>query len=204
MTLQPSTTRRASDPIALGDRAVEDLRFIRRTMEHGTAFTAVPGWGAVAMGLTALVAAWVAARQPTANRWVAVWLVDAVLAIGIGALAIGRKARGVGLPVFSGVGRKFVLSFLPATVAGVVLTLALWGRDSLALLPGVWMLLYGASVVSAGTYSVNVVPLTGACFMLLGAVALMSPPGFEDVWMAAGFGGLHVLFGTIVARRYGG
>ena len=66
------------------------------------------------------------------------------------------------------------------------------------------MLLYGASVVSAGTYSVSVVPLTGACFMVLGAVALVAPAGLEDVWMAVGFGGLHILFGTLVARRYGG
>lgn len=204
MTFPTSTPRQASDPIALGDRAVEDLRFIRRTMEHGPAFTAVPGWGAVAMGLTAVAAAWMAARQPTTSRWVSVWILDAALAFGIGALAIRSKARTAGLPVFSGVGRKFVLSFLPASLAGAVLTVALWSRDSIGLLPGVWMLLYGASVVSAGTYSVAVVPLTGACFMLLGAVALLSPAGFEEVWMAVGFGGLHVLFGTIVARRHGG
>ncbi|NNF27110.1 MAG: hypothetical protein HKN73_07820 [Gemmatimonadetes bacterium] len=156
------------------------------------------------MGLTAVGAAWVAAQQPTTSRWVTVWILDAALAFVIGALAIRHKARSAGLPVFSGVGRRFVLSFLPASLAGAVLTVALWSRDSIALLPGVWMLLYGASVVSAGTYSVSVVPLTGACFMLLGAVALLSPAGFEEVWMAVGFGGLHVLFGTIVARRHGG
>ena len=156
------------------------------------------------MGLTALPAAWIAASQPTPGRWVSVWLVEAGLAIVIGALAIRLKAQRAGLPVFSGVGRKFLLSFLPASVAGVVLTAALWARGSVGLLPGIWMLLYGASVVSSGTYSVSAVPLTGACFMLFGAAALLSPAGLEDVWMATGFGGLHILFGTVVARRHGG
>ncbi len=191
-------------PIALGDRAMEDLRFIRHTMEHGTAFTAVPGWGGVGMGVTAVLAAGVASTQPTVEGWLLVWTVEALLAVAIGAVAIHRKARRADLPVLSGAGRKFLLSFLPPAVAGVPLTLALWQVGADALLPGTWLLLYGAAVVTAGTYSVRVVPVTGICFMAVGAVALLAVPSAGDLWMALGFGGLHIVFGTTIARRYGG
>ncbi len=192
------------EPIALGDRAVEDLRFIRRTMEGGAAFTAVPGWGGVGMGLTALAAAALASSQPTSDRWLLVWLLEAFLAVAIGAVAIHRKARRAGLPILSGAGRKFVLSYLPPALAGVVLTVAIWEAGVDSLLPGVWLLLYGTSVVTAGTFSVKIVPVTGICFMVLGVFALLAMPAGRDLSMATGFGGLHILFGTIIARRHGG
>ncbi|MFQ5680219.1 MAG: hypothetical protein ACE5HP_12280 [Gemmatimonadota bacterium] len=183
---------------------MEDLRFIRRTMERGAAFTAVPGWGAAGMGLTALAAAALASRQPTAEGWLLVWLLEAVLAVAIGAVAIHRKARRAGLPVLSGAGRSFLLSFLPPALAGAVLTVAVWQAGADSLLPGMWLLLYGAAVVTAGTFSVRIVPLMGICFMVLGLSVLLAFPAAGDLGMAAGFGGLHILFGTNIARRHGG
>ena len=194
----------SSEPIALGDRAMEDLRFIRRTMEHGAAFTAVPGWGGVGMGATALAAAAIASGQPTVERWLVVWILEALLAVGIGGVALHRKARRADLPVLSGAGRKFLLSFLPPAFAGALLTVALWQAEAYALLPGTWLLLYGAAVVTAGTYSVKIVPVLGVCFMILGIVALFATPAAGDLAMAAGFGGLQILFGVIIARRHGG
>jgi hypothetical protein len=192
------------EPIALGDRAKEDLRFIRQTMEHGAAFTAVPGWGGVGMGLTALAAAVLASGQPTTERWLLVWILEALLAVAIGAVAIHRKARRADLPILSGAGRKFVLSFLPPALAGVVLTVALWQAGADALLPGAWLLLYGAAVVTGGTFSVKIVPIMGICFMVIGVFALLVVPAAGDLSMAVGFGGLQILFGAIIARRHGG
>jgi hypothetical protein len=202
--LKLSQVDQSPEPIALGDRAVEDLRFIRRTMEHGAAFTAVPGWGGVAMGLTALAAAMLASVQPTAERWLLVWTLEALLAVAIGAVAIHRKARRAHLPVLSGAGRKFFLSFLPPALAGGVLTVALWQAGADSLLPGAWLLLYGAAVVTAGTFSVKIIPVMGICFMVLGVFALLAMPAAGNVLMAVGFGGLQILFGTIIARRHGG
>jgi hypothetical protein len=183
---------------------MEDLGFIRRTMENGNAFTAVPGWGGVGMGVTALVAVAVAAGRATPEGWLGVWAAEAVIAALIGGWAIDRKARRVGLPLLSGAGRKVVLGFAPPALAGVVVTGALWEAGATALIPGAWLLLYGAAVVAAGVFSVRVVPVMGVCFMVLGALALLVLPGAGHALMAVGFGGLHILFGTIIARGHGG
>jgi hypothetical protein len=183
---------------------MEDLRFIRRTMENGKTFTAVPGWGGVGMGVTALVAAWIAAEQATPEGWLGVWATEAVIAAGIGAWAINRKARRVGIPVLSGTGRKVLLGFAPPALAGIILTFALWQAEAANLIPGSWLLLYGVAVVAGGTFSVRVVPLMGVCFMVLGVVALLLFPEGENALMALGFGGLHVVFGAFIARGHGG
>lgn len=202
--LKLSQVDQNSEPIAPSDRAIEDLRFIRRTMERGTTFTAVPGWGGIAIGLSALAAAVLASGQPTAEGWLLVWTLEALLAVAVGAAAIHRKARRAGLPVLSGAGRKFLLSFLPPALAGAVLTAAIWQVGADSLLPGAWLLLYGAAVVTAGTFSVKIVPVMGVCFMVLGVFALLAMPAAGDVSMAVGFGGLHILFGTVIAARHGG
>lgn len=193
-----------SEPIVLGDRARDDLRFIRRTMERGTAFTAVPGWGGVGMGVSALVAAAVAGSRSTPEGWLLVWLAEAGVALAVGGWAMHRKARASDLPLLSGSGRKFFLSFLPPAMAGAVLTGALFRAGSIALVPGAWLLLYGAAVVTAGTFSVRAVPLMGLAFMALGAVALVGPVEWGDPLLAAGFGGLHIAFGLHIARKHGG
>ena len=156
------------------------------------------------MGLTALVAAMLASSQPTAEGWIRVWALEALLAVTIGAYAIHRKARRANLPVFSGAGRKFLLSFLPPALAGMFISTALWQAGAESLLPGTWLLLYGAAVITAGTFSVKIVPVMGICFMVLGVLALIPMPALGDIWMAVGFGGMHILFGVTIARRHGG
>lgn len=200
----PVPIRPTNEPIPLSDRAIEDLGYIRRTMEKASAFTAVPGWGGVGMGLTALVAAWIAAGRTTPEGWLGVWGAEAAIAALIGAWAIDRKARRFGMKVMSGAGRKVLLGFAPPAVAGIVVTLALWQTGATALVPGVWLILYGAAVVAAGTFSVRVVPVMGVCFMLLGTIALLAPVALHDALMAVGFGGLHIVFGAIIARGHGG
>ncbi len=183
---------------------MEDLRFIRETMENASSFTAVPGWGGVGIGVTALVAAWLATRQANPTAWILVWGAEAVCALAIGGLAIFLKARRAQTPLFARPGRKFVLSLTPPILAGAALSLALFRAGHFSLLPGIWLLLYGAGIVTGGAFSVKVVPVMGLCFMLAGTLALFSPLAWGNAILAAGFGGLHVIFGAIIARRYGG
>jgi hypothetical protein len=183
-------------------RAVDDIRFIRQTMEQSVVFTAVPGWGMVIVGATALPAAWLAAHFPPDLRWVEIWICEAVFAVAISIMAIKDKAVRRGLPWTSGPGRKVALSFLAPLIAAAVLTFPLL-RANLGLLPGLWMLLYGVGVITGGAFSVGVVRLMGVCFMAAGAASLILP--ISANWaMALSFGGLHIAFGIWIARRHGG
>src|SRR5215470_3244930 len=114
-----------SRPWPLASGALDDLRFIRETMERSASFTAVPGWGIVALGFTAFLAAWVSSRQSSQRAWLAIWLTEAALAIGIGLVATWKKAQRSGVPLTSGPAQKFVSTFLPAAVAGGILTVVL-------------------------------------------------------------------------------
>ena len=189
---------------ALHARAMDNLSFIRQTMERATAFTAVPGWGGVAMGAVALVAAAAAETRLTPVECLATWLGASVVALTIGGWSMVRKARHAGTPVFSYPGRRFVLSYVPPIAVGALLTVALVRAGLYQALPGTWLLLYGTGVVTGGAFSVRVVPLMGLCFMALGALALLGPAAWGNLLMAIGFGGLHIGFGWIIARRYGG
>ncbi|HBY59378.1 MAG TPA: hypothetical protein DEH78_06120 [Solibacterales bacterium] len=190
--------------VALDLHAMENLRYIRRTMERAGAFTAVPGYGGILMGLTAVAAAFAAARQPAGGGWLTVWLAEGLLAIAIGIGCVVQKTRAANVPLFNAAGRKFALSFLPPLLAGALLTMVLYQGGLLAPIPGMWMLLYGAGVIAAGVFSVRIVPVMGLCFLVLGGAALFLPLGAANWALAGGFGGLHIVFGTIIARRYGG
>jgi hypothetical protein len=190
--------------IPLEDRAADNLRFIRETMERAGSFTALPGWGGVTIGLTALAAAAVASRQPTAQRWLATWLVEAAVAVALALVTATRKARAAHLPLFFGPGRKFALSFAPPLVVGALLTAALAAAGDMKILPAVWLLLYGTAVVTGGAFSARIVPVMGLCFILLGAAALFSPATWSNAYLILGFGGLQIVFGMIIAQKHGG
>jgi hypothetical protein len=129
---------------------------------------------------------------------------EALISLLIAGWSIDRKARRTSTPLLNGSGRKVVFSLSPPIVAGVLLTIVLYRAGLNAAIPGMWLLLYGTGVVTGGMFSVPVVPIMGMCFMALGAATLFMPPAFANWLMAAGFGGLHIGFGVVIARRYGG
>ncbi|HYK19566.1 MAG TPA: hypothetical protein VEV42_02455 [Pyrinomonadaceae bacterium] len=188
----------------LHDRAMDNLRYIRETMERATPFTGISGRGEIAIGATALVACVVAAQQPTFNSWLVIWLAEGVISLLIAGWSMDRKARTVKMPLVSGPGRKAVFSLSPPLIAGGLLTIVLVRAGLTNAIPGVWLLLYGTGVITGGMFSVPAIPVMGLCFMALGAIALFTPPALANWFMAAGYGGLHVLFGAIIVRKYGG
>jgi hypothetical protein len=188
-------------PVEIHTHAVENLKYIRETMERASAFTAVPGWGSVVIGLTAAVAWFVAHERAD---WITVWLAEAVAAVAIGVAAAFHKARLQRVDMWSAPARKFVLAFAPPLLLGAVITHALARTAATSLIPGTWLGLYGIAVAGAGAFSVRAVPAMGAAFLILSVVALVSPPEWGQPCLLAGFGGLHVIFGLLIARRYGG
>lgn len=188
----------------LSVRAMDNLRFIRETMEQAGSFTAVPGWGGVAMGVTALFAAALAAIQSNNGLWLRVWMIEAALGASIAAFTMWRKAHRASTSLLAAPGRKFALAYLPPVLVGALLTLALRNAGLYSLMTPLWLLCYGAGVVTGGAHSVRVVPVMGMCFMVVGGVALLAPLAWHDPLLAVGFGVLHIVFGVIIARRHGG
>jgi hypothetical protein len=189
---------------ALAPDPAADLRFIRDTMERSASFTAIPGWGQVILGTTALAAAGLAAHQSNSTAWLRIWLAEAVLAAVIAILSMHWKANRRGLPLFTGPGRKVALGLFPPLAAGALLTFQLQRAGLESALAPVWLLLYGAGIITGGLYSVSIVPVMGLCFMATGALAVVAPAAWGNYFLAAGFGGLHIIFGFLIARRYGG
>lgn len=189
---------------ALHHRAIDNLHFIRSTMERATSFTGIPGWGSVAMGVTALAAAWLASRAGSGREWLITWMLEAVVALVIGSAALARKVHRIEGYVLTQPARRFLLGYLPPVIAGGILTVVLVRAGHLAILPGTWLLLYGTALLTGGAFSVPVVPAMGASFALLGILAFITSPALGDFWMAVGFGALHVVFGFHIARRHGG
>jgi hypothetical protein len=192
------------EPIPIDARAADHLRYIRETMERAAEFTAVPGWGGVAMGLTAIGAAWIASRQSSPRAWLTVWLVEAFVAVAIAASSAATKAHRGSARLLSGPGRKFLLSFTPPIIVGGLLTFALFQAGVPSALPGVWLLLYGTAIVTGGAFSVRVVPVMGLAIMGLGAIALFAPSNWGDALMGGGFGIVQICFGLWIARNHGG
>ena len=195
-------------PVSIGDRAFDNLQFIRETMERSTHFTAVPGYGGLLMGATAIGAAYIAAQQINLESWLIVWMVEAILAFAIGLLAMWQKSKIANVSLTSAPARKFAMSFTPPLVCAIVITLGLWRLELYQLMIPIWILLYGAAIVCGGAFSVKAVPILGWCFVALGTIAFFIPASFGknfgDLMMALSFGVLHIVFGFIIARKYGG
>jgi hypothetical protein len=196
--------RRSRATASLHEHAADNLLYIRDAMERAGSFTAVPGWGGVFMGLVGLAAAIIAPAQETRLAWLLTWLVAAIVAVAAGVLAVLLKSKSAGVPFLSRPARQFALGFSPAVLISALLTIALFRAGLDSLLPGLWLLGYGAAVVAGGAFSIRIVPLIGVLFLFLGAVALFSSAPVPAIALGAGFGGLQIIFGILIARRYGG
>ena len=186
-------------------RAMDNLRFIRSTMERAAGVTAVSGWGIAATGAVGLAAGTLALDAPDAASRLVVWLAAAPVALAASLLgAVWKARRGGELPALPAAARKLALAFLPPMAAGACLTLALWRAQAVEVLPALWLLLYGTAVVAGGAHSVRAVPTMGAAFLALGAAAVVAPASWGSLLLLAGFGGLHLAFGPYIARRHGG
>ncbi len=200
-------------PVDLRLRALDNLSFIRDAMERASVFTAVPGWGMVAMGVVALGGGTLAAQRLSVDWWINTWACVALAGCVVGTASMAWKAQRQEQTMWSGLGRRAIFSFSPAILAGMVFTEVLYENRLEALMPGVWLMLYGVAVCGAGAFSVRVVPLLGLSFMLLAlpaflmgdsSSALIGPLRWADLLLMAGFGGLHLLAGLYIARNHGG
>ncbi|MDI1241137.1 MAG: hypothetical protein PSX80_04370 [bacterium] len=203
-SLSPLRKNTEDQPVNIGDRAIDNVKYIRDMMERSASFTAVPGYGGMLMGTTAVVAAYIASQQPSLRNWLIVWLTEAFLAAAIGFLAMWQKSKIAGGSLTSAAARKFAVGFVAPLLAGVAITLGLWRYDMYEVMAPIWMLCYGAAVITGGAFSVRVIPVMGWFFMAFGAAAFALPAAYSNYLMLASFGLTHIVFGAVIAKKYGG
>jgi hypothetical protein len=203
MSAAPNRPKR-TEPTPIDSGAVENLRYIRSTIEAVHTFTTVPGKGCIAMGITALFAVAIESAPPLAEYWLAVWVGAAAIACGSALWFMEQKARAQGLSLRRAVAKRFFMTLAPAFIAGAILTAALVGRVDRELITGVWLLLYGTGLAACGLFAIPAVFTAGLAFMALGTATLWLPPGSAHIVLALGFGGIHLALGTTIVRHHGG
>jgi len=204
MTINRTPSTEQTKTPSLHTHAVNDLRFIRDMMERSSSFTAVPGWGTMLMGSTAIAASLIAGQNANMDHWLMVWLVESLIACLIGFISMTIKSRAINLPLFCKAGWRFLLNLFVAIIAGIPLTIVLYQNGQNELLPGLWLILYGIGVTTGGVFAIGAVQVMGGCFILTGMAALFASPLWGNAFLAFGFGGLHIFFGGIIAWRHGG
>jgi len=115
-----------------------------------------------------------------------------------------QKAKSAETSLTSAPAKKFAVGFAPPLIAGAILSGLLYMKGLFEFLPCIWLTLYGTAVVTGGAYSVRAVPVMGWLFIALGAAAVFIPVTYGDIMMGLGFGALHIVFGFLIAKNYGG
>jgi hypothetical protein len=203
MSASPKSPRRL-EPTPIDSGALENLRYIRSTIEAAHTFTTVPGRGCIAMGITALLAVGLESIPALAPHWLGVWVGAAIVACCSALWCMEQKARAQGLSLRRAVARRFFMTLAPAFLSGAILTAVLAGEVSREVVTGMWLLLYGAGLAACGQFSVPAVVTAGIAFMGLGTATLWLPPGSAHIVLALGFGGIHLALGTTIVRHHGG
>lgn len=179
-------------------KALQNLAFVRETMENAGAFTTVPGWGMVAIGFSAMVTSFITIFISNPVIWMSIWILEAIIAIAIGLTSISLKNNKLGLTILHGIGLRFMINLCIPILAAVPLSFVLWKHNLTFHMPDVWLLLYGTSIITAGSYSLRLVLFMGCSFFALGCIGMLFPVIPKDALMFFGFGVFHCLFGMLI------
>jgi hypothetical protein len=204
MSASPNRPKPHEPPTPIDSGALDNLRYIRSTIEAAHTFTTVPGKGCIAMGLTALVAVGLESIPQLAPHWLGVWVGAAIVACSSALWFMEQKAHAQGLSLRRAVARRFFMTLAPAFLTGAILTAALAGHVDRELITGMWLLLYGTGLAACGLFAVPAVFTAGLAFLGLGAATLWLPPGSAHIVLALGFGGIHLALGIAIVRHHGG
>jgi hypothetical protein len=185
--------------VNLDVHAIATLSYIRASMD-AAGRVAVPGSAGVVMGVIGVSAAALSLTVQLQAYWLSIWLAAAPLAAIAGGALLARSASLASFVASGTPGRKLALGMLPSLFAGAVLTAVLWSADLAGAIPGTWLLMYGCALISASVSTTAIVAWMGMCFAALGLTALAAPAALHIPLLGLGFGGVHIVFGILIAR----
>jgi hypothetical protein len=186
--------------VALDTHALGTLQYIRASID-AAGLLAVPGSAGIAMGAVGVLTALLVSLKPLAAHWLQIWLIAGLVAIAFGTALMVHQVVTRGTALYRGPLRKFLMCLCPPLLVGGVLTWQLWLHGQIALIPGVWLLMYGCAVMAASTLTRRALAVMGALLAVLGVIALQLPLSYQNAALGVGFGGLHLLFGILIGGR---
>ena len=196
------------------EKALADISEIRTQMARGTEFR---GYGPAALAATgglAFLAAvgqalWL--RQPAAHVgvYIALWGATAVISMTLIGLDMILRSRRI----HSGLAQEMIWAaveqFLPAGVAGGLLTVTLlqYSPDELWMLPGLWQIVFSLGVFACCRFLPRAMFAVGIWYLLAGVASLVLAQGahaFSPWAMGVPYGVGQVLVDAILQRNAAG
>lgn len=196
------------------DKALADISEIRSQMARGTEFRGYGPTMLAATGGLALLAALAQAmwlRQPAAHVgvYIALWGATAAVSVTLIGLDMILRSRRI----HSGLAQEMIWAaveqFLPAGVAGGLLTLVLlqYSPDDLWMLPGLWQIVFSLGVFACCRFLPRAIFAVGIWYLVAGLACLVFAQGehaFSPWAMGAPYGVGQLLVAAILYRYAAG
>ena len=208
------------------EQSLETLQDIKKIMEKSSRFISLSGLSGISAGICALAGAWlsynyvvgnrdyiinpdVAGAQSIANDYTILlntWLFW--IAAGTFAAALISaffftwiKSKKEGIPIWGTTARRLILNVSIPLLAGAffLIRLAQYG-DFILIAPGC-LIFYGLALINASKYTLNEIRYLGYAEVILGIICLWYA-GYGLYFWAAGFGVLHIVYGTFMWWKY--
>lgn len=193
-------------------KALAQIHAIRGQVARGTEFR---GYGPETCAATGLLAAAAAVFQATvlkdpashATRFLLIWISTAALAVLVTGLQTVTRTRRVHSGLVSLMIGSAAESFLPAIVAGVLVTLVLVrsAPQDLWMLPGLWQIFYGLGIFASCRFVPRQMLAVGVWFLATGALCLTTGMGAHALspWeMGFPFGIGQLLIAAVLKFSY--
>ena len=124
-----------------------------------------------------------------------------VLSITFGILFTVRNSIQKGIPIWGTMAKLTIINlFIPLAVGGIFCLILLY-HHIISLIAPATLIFYGMALFNAGKYTLKEVRVLGILEMLLGLIACFFV-GYGLLFWAMGFGILHIIYGTVMYRRY--
>ncbi|MGH2553668.1 MAG: hypothetical protein ACRDEB_08120 [Chitinophagaceae bacterium] len=200
---------------------LRDLKDIRRIMERSSRFISLSGLSGIAAGIFALAGALIGRSilkdyyGSYNNRGIFLGDDFSTLKIKLAGLAVivfiaafvssfyftWRRTKVQGLPIWDHASKRLCWNMMVPLLTGGAFILAMLQYDEWRFVAPSCLIFYGLALVNASKYTLTDVRYLGYCEIILGIVNMFFI-GYGLYFWAAGFGILHIIYGTIMWYKY--
>ena len=194
-------------------QALAEIRAIRthvarRTQFRGYGPRSIAASGVLALGVAAVQAHWFSGAGHDLSEFLVVWVATAALSVFMSAWETVTRARRVHDGFAKEMTHAAVEQFLPAVVAGVLLTVVLvrTAPEVIWMLPGLWELIFSLGIFASCRFLPRRMFGVGLWYLAAGLACLAVESGQQTLspWaMGVPFGVGQLLVAAVLQFGYG-